>query len=334
MENDGQIEVLPGFLKIIDENWYNVLVELQNLITVESVNFFNEKGYKYLHVPLTTNSISSPMGLGSDSLPVKIDMFGVKTFLADSMQFMLEYGCRFNERGTFYIMPSFRGENPDLTHLCQFYHSEAEISGTLDDVISLVEKYIKHLSNKIISDLSGQIISITKNINHLDTVANLDYFPRIKMEDLIKKFSGKDNFLVKHECGFYSLTREGERELIKEFGGIVWVTHFEHLSVPFYQAYDDENPHYSKSADLLFGLGEVVGTGERHIDHQNLQKALNHHEVPVEDYEWYYQLKKHKPMLTSGFGMGIERFICWVLRHHDIRNCQIIERVNGEIKIP
>lgn len=48
-----------------------------------------------MHLPITTGSISSPMGLGSDSIPVKIQLGGRDTYLADSMQFALEYGCRF-----------------------------------------------------------------------------------------------------------------------------------------------------------------------------------------------------------------------------------------------
>ncbi len=66
-----------------------------------------------MHLPITTGSISSPMGLGSDSIPVKIQLGGRDTYLADSMQFALEYGCRFFENGVWYIMPSFRGESED-----------------------------------------------------------------------------------------------------------------------------------------------------------------------------------------------------------------------------
>ena len=82
------------------------------------------KNIKNMFLPITTGSISSPMGLGSDSLPVKINLNGVPTYLADSMQFLLEYGNRFCKNGVWYIMPSFRGEQEDERHLSQFYHSE------------------------------------------------------------------------------------------------------------------------------------------------------------------------------------------------------------------
>ena len=36
-----------------------------------------------------------------------------------------------------------------------------------------------------------------------------------------------------------SINRAGEMKLIEIFGGAVWLTEMDHLSVPFYQAYTD-----------------------------------------------------------------------------------------------
>ena len=98
------------YLKVLNNNWYKLLIKLENLISVETMKFYQKKGIITLHLPVTTGSISSPMGRGSDSLPVKINLEGVNTYLADSMQFLLEYGCRLSDTGVYYIMPSFRGE--------------------------------------------------------------------------------------------------------------------------------------------------------------------------------------------------------------------------------
>lgn len=52
------------------------------------------------------------------------------------------------------------------------------------------------------------------------------------------------------------LTRAGERFLIKEYSGFIWLTEMDHLSVPFYQAYTEQHgKEKAKAADLLFGLG-------------------------------------------------------------------------------
>lgn len=101
----------------------------------------------------------------------------------------------------------------------------------------------------------------------------------------------------------------------------------------FYQKFN-ENKTKALNADLLFGIGEVIGAGERHKNINELRESLQLHNVDEKDYEWYCRMKEEYPMQTSGFGMGIERFMLWVLKHDDIRDCQILSRFNGKNMIP
>jgi aspartyl/asparaginyl-tRNA synthetase len=39
-------------------------------------------------------------------------------------------------------------------------------------------------------------------------------------------------------------------------------------------------------------------------------------------------MKEEFPMLTSGFGMGVDRFLMWVLKHDDIRDMPLISRTD------
>lgn len=311
-----------------------LVVRLQDLMTTATLDFWRSEGALNMHLPITTSSISSPMGLGSDSLPVKIDLFGVPTYLADSMQFMLEYGCRLSEEGAWYLMPSFRGEDADKTHLNQFFHSEAEIAGGLDDVIAVVERYVSYLAKTVLENLGDEVRSVVGRDDHLRAMATSGTFPRLTLDEAVAHL-GDDSEAVTHDPrGWRNLTRHGEQRLMAEVGPFVWVTHFDHLSVPFYQAYADETQRTSLNADLLFGLGETVGSGERHVTGDQARKALAHHEVPEADYEWYVRMKDERPMHTSGFGLGVERWLMWVLDHDDIRELQILPRLNGVALVP
>lgn len=156
------------YLNVLVNPWYKLLVKLENLVSMETMKFYEEKGIITMHLPVTTGSISSPMGRGSDSLPVKVNLEGIDTYLADSMQFLLEYGCRLNEKGVYYVMPSFRGEKADERHLCQFYHSEAEIPGNLEDVINLVEEYVKYLSKKILENFKEELEKAIGDVSHIE----------------------------------------------------------------------------------------------------------------------------------------------------------------------
>lgn len=288
--------------------------------------FYNIKGYHAAALPITTTSISSPMGLGSDSVPVQIDLLGQKTYLADSMQFLLEYTLRFNEKGVYYVMPSFRGEDTDKRHLNQFYHSEVEIVGDLDDIIHLGEEYIKFLAKRIIEKDYYKTMDIDED--HLNTIKHViskDTFPRIRFSDAVAILEENLPNGIDEKDGFTDINSLGEQYLINKYEGAVWLTHFEHKSVPFYQQYDPVDSRYALAADLLIGMGETIGSGER-ADYISVQKSLGEHQVSDEDYRWYIDMKKEFPLQTSGFGMGVERFIAWLTGNYDIRQIPVVYR--------
>lgn len=316
------------FLEILDDPMFATLVDLQDLITVTTTRFWSERAVRSIHLPITTGTISSPMGLGSDSLPVKIELFGQPTYLADSMQFMLEYGCRLSRNGAWYLMPSFRGEECDETHLNQFFHSEAEIPGGLDDVIAATDDYLRALTAAVLETQQDAVATHAGSTAHLEQMAGMSEFPRITFEEAVRHLGDDSDAVVDHG-EWRTLTRHGERRLMAEISPVLWVTHYDHLSVPFYQAYGDDDRKTALNGDLLFGIGEVVGCGERHVDAEQARKALAHHHVPEADYEWYIRMKESRPMRTAGFGLGVERWLMWVLGQDDIRELQVAPRLNG-----
>lgn len=322
------------YLKLLNDPWYKTIALIDNIISLYTPQFYAENSIYTLHLPITTSSISSPMGLGSDSEPVQVDLFGVKTYLADSMQFMLEYACRLFENGAYYIMPSFRGEKADKRHLCQFYHSEAEIPGSLEDVIKLVEEYIKFLLNKILENIPDKIEQIAGTTKHIENmIKSCGNIPQIEFEEAVKMLKNHPKYIEQNE-GYRNITNAGEKEILKIIGKeSVWIKKYDYLSVPFYQKFCC-NKSKAFNADLLMGIGETVGAGERHYDIKELKESLKIHKVNIKDYEWYCKMKEKYPMQTSGFGMGIERFILWLLKYDDIRECQILSRFNGENCIP
>ncbi|MDQ3822288.1 MAG: asparaginase [Actinomycetota bacterium] len=316
---------------MLEHPWYRVVAELTDAVTSLTSDFWRRRRVRNLHLPLTTGAVSSPMGLGSDSSPVAVTVGGVRTYLADSMQFLLEYGCRIFPAGCYYLMPSFRGEDADATHLPQFFHSEAELPGGLDDVVSAVEDYVAFLAQELLTDLGAQIAQIAGTLDHLDRLAEGGPLDRLTLDEAERVLDGDPVFVRRDPVGFRALTRAGERKLIERAaGGFVWVTEMDHLGVPFYQAFADDDRRLARNADLLFGVGETVGAGERHVDAASLDEALALHGVDAEHYSWYRTMKELHPLRTAGFGMGVERFLLWVLRHDDIRDIPLVLRFNRQ----
>ncbi|MGK5738104.1 asparagine synthetase A [Micromonospora sp. URMC 103] len=320
----------PGYhLDVLTNPWYQAIAVLQNSISELTADFWRGRGGQTIFLPVTTGSISSPMGLGSDSSPVDVELAGVKTYLADSMQFMLEFGCRLTGGDCYYIMPSFRGESCDSTHLSQFFHSEAEIQGGLPDVLAAVEDYLVALSAGLLARHGDLIERLGGRTDHIEAVAGRP-FTRITFDEAATLV--EPDQIVDHG-GWRTLTRAGERQLMRTTGEFVWVTHWDHLAVPFYQAFGQDE-RTALNGDLLFGPGEVVGCGERHETSAQVEAALRLHRVDREPYRWYLEMRDSSAMRTSGFGLGIERLLMWLLSHDDIRDLQLLPRENGKDIVP
>jgi asparaginyl-tRNA synthetase len=321
----------PGaFLAALRSPWYATVADLQDVVLRATVDFAHGRGLRAIQVPLTTRTVTCANGHGSDAQPVPVTVNGVRTFLSDSIQFALEYGCRVSPGGCYGILPSFRGEEPDETHLNQYAHSEAEIVGGLDDVIEYVEEYLRHVARAILQDHGRDLAALIHDVTHLERLAgSTGSCPRLTFDDAARLLADHPDS-IRGENGCRTLTRRGERRLMEVVGDFLWVTHFDHLAVPFYQAFADDGRRTAACADMFFGMGEVVGAGERHQGAAELRRALDLHAVSEKDYSWYVRMKDELSMRTSGFGMGVERFLMWVLQHDDIRDIPLISRVDEE----
>ena len=310
---------------------------MQSVVTAATVDFWHDRGAVFGHLPITTGSVSSPMGLGSDSMPVRIEIAGEPTYLADSMQFGLELLCRANPDGSYYLMPSFRGEESDETHLAQFYHAEAEVQVDLDGIIGIVDQYFSRLCEALLVECGSELATVVTagDLGHLEDFADRNArVSRLTFDDAVEELAAVDGAITTSKCGRWrDLTRKGERLLVEQFGPLVWVTHWDSLAVPFYQAVDHKG--HALNGDLLVEYGgEVVGAGQRHAAVADLLDALQLHELPAEDYGWYVEMKRRYPLRTSGFGMGVERFLMWATRRNDIREFELLVRRNGETWAP
>ena len=313
----------PSLLRtLLEDPLKALLIKLHDCISRATTAFWYDRGASQPLLPITTRASSSPMGLGSDSLPVPVTIGGQPIYLADSMQFYLELAVRMANGPTYYVMPSFRGEPADSTHLPQFFHSEAEFDGDLAMAIETVEAYLAALTEAILADLAPAIQRRVGTVDHLTKFLTSLPFTRLTFDEAARLVAP----YIHQQSGWRSLDRAGEQALLRLFRRPLWLTHFDELSVPFYQALSPDHPGRSANADLIFGLGEVVGAGQRHVTGTQVTSALARHHLAPQPYDWYVEMKTLAPRQTAGFGMGIERYLAWVLQVDDIRCLQLIPR--------
>jgi asparaginyl-tRNA synthetase len=86
-------------------------------------------------------------------------------------------------------------------------------------------------------------------------------------------------------------------------------------------------------ADMLApeGYGEIIGGSERSEDIQSMIKRLKKNGASVKNYEWFFDLRRYGSIPHSGFGIGIERLLCWITRLEHIRDATPFPRMINRI---
>lgn len=324
------------YKNIASNDYFYALLTLRHYIKFASDYYFGIKfGAKNIDLFMMTQSVSSPMGPGSDSEPIKIKFGKLETFLIDSSQFGLEPLLLNNFDKVYCYLPSARDEDFDSRHLNQFFHCESEMIGALEDLIPIIEEYIKSLCktvilmNNTVDRISGDR-EMTKKI--LKKIIKLKAFPKITFDEAV-------DLLVKNgkkECVNFTnygrdITSKGEIELmnILRLDTPIWIKYFDRDRVPFYQKPDPKNKNKTINADLLFPSlaegafgGEVVGSGQRQDSPEEMYESLKRqNNISSKPYEWYINLRRFPNYkTTSGFGLGIERFIAWALAKDNIKD--------------
>ena len=86
-------------------------------------------------------------------------------------------------------------------------------------------------------------------------------------------------------------------------------------------------------ADFLApeGYGEIVGGGERETNLEWLVDKIHEHQLPMEAFEWYLDLRRYGSVPHSGFGLGLERLVAWVCKLPHVRETIPFPRMYGRI---
>ncbi|HBO16808.1 MAG: hypothetical protein UR69_C0001G0227 [Candidatus Moranbacteria bacterium GW2011_GWE2_35_2-] len=330
---------------LCDSDYYRALIVLRHYIKIISDFYFSEKQKaKNIDLFMFTPSISSPMGPGSDSKPVPIKFGNLKTFLVDSSQFGFEPLLLNGLEKVYCYLPSMRGEDSDKRHLNQFYHCEMEMKGRLDDLLPIVEGYIRTLA-EVIFTMNNIVKKISENSEktrrYMEVIMRTKEFPKITFDEAIDILVKNDKReLVNFTSHGNDISCEGEIELMKilKVTTPIWLTDFDRDRVPFYQKPNPKNPNKTINADLLFPPivensfgGEVVGSGQRQDNVNEIYESLKRQEnISPKPYEWYIDLRKQPNYkTTSGFGLGIERFIAWSLGKDNIRDVILYPRIKN-----
>ena len=63
----------------------------------------------------------------------------------------------------------------------------------------------------------------------------------------------------------------------------------------------------------------VRGGAQREDDYDVLVGKIAKHQLPQDAFEWFLDLRRYGTVPHGGFGLGLERLVCWVCGIHHIR---------------
>jgi len=84
---------------------------------------------------------------------------------------------------------------------------------------------------------------------------------------------------------------------------------------------DPENEDLALAVDVLApeGYGEIIGGSQREDDYDKLVERIKEHDLPLDFFKWYLDLRKYGSVPHSGFGLGLERTVTWICGIEHVR---------------
>jgi len=303
------------FLRDVRHLWLrsrkmNTVMKIRSEVLQYIHDFFRKQEFVEVSPPMF---ISSAVEGGST-------LFGLKYFedeimyLTQSAQLHLEVLIYSLEK-VYCIAPSFRAEKSrTIRHLTEFWHVESEEAfSTLDDLMRLEERLVSYVCQIAAKKCKGHLEALGLDPKELAKIKAP--FPKITYDEAIERLHKRGSEIKYGEdFGF-----NDERSLTEDFAGPMFVYAYPKKIKAFYvKAYPDK-PDIVMSADMLVPrIGELSTGGARVDDKEELLRNLEAFGLRPEDYEWYVDIRRYGSVPHTGFGLGVERLLAWMLNLESI----------------
>ena len=272
----------------------------------------------------------------------EIDFHGEPAYLAQTGQLYNE--ANILAFGKVYCFgPTFRAEKSKTRrHLQEFWMVEPEIAFCdLNGLMEIEEQFVSHIVQRCLEENAEELKLLERDTSFLERVT--PSFPRIHYDEAVAMVNraaaagelvpGYEDKVPHIEWGA-DFGSPHETYIAAQFEKPVFVHHYPTQVKAFYMEPEPDRPEVCRSVDLLApeGYGEITGGSERMADVDQLVAGIKAHDLPMDVYDWYIDLRRYGTVVHSGFGLGLERAVAWICGVAHLREAIAFPRTLGSMR--
>jgi asparaginyl-tRNA synthetase len=290
-------------------------------------DFFDGNGFKLMDSPLLT-----PNACEGTSTLFETEYFDLgNAYLSQSGQLYAEASAMALGR-VYTFGPAFRAERSKTRkHLTEFWMVEPEMAFfDLEDDMQLAEDLTVYIVKYCLEHCKPELETLERDISQLEKIQG--NFPRMSYTEAVQWLNdNKIPLMVKDENGqdkevhpfpwgedFGTVQEEA---IMEQFDQPCFIYDYPTEVKAFYMKRNPDNPKVVRAMDMLGPekAGELIGGSQREDDFDLLKERIEAHDLPLEAFNWYLDLRKYGSVPHSGFGMGLERTVKWITGAKHIR---------------
>ena len=298
----------------------SAILRVRATIMRAAAEYFDTNGFVRTDPPILT-----PNACEGTSELFEMDYFDDdKAYLTQSGQLYIEATAL--ALGKVYSFgPTFRAEKSKTRrHLTEFWMIEPEVCYLdLDGLMSLAEGFLTHIVTRVLETHRNDLKVIGKDVSKLEAIAAPGEFPRLSYDDahaMLLDAHAKGLIETAHTYGD-DFGSPDETYISNQFEKPVMVHRYPAVVKAFYMQPDPNDPTKALCVDVLApeGYGEIIGGSQRVDSYELLKSRIEQHNLPMDAFQWYLDLRKYGSVPHSGFGMGIERCVAWICGLEHVR---------------
>lgn len=339
-------------------NTFGAVFRLRHHLAYAVHQFFNERGFFYLHSPIVTGSDAEGAGemfkvttLDLNDVPKdengqvdhSQDFFGKSANLTVSGQLEAELAAL--ALGKVYTFgPTFRAENSNTSrHLAEFWMIEPEVAfNDIIDNMDLAEDFLKYCLKYVLDHAIDDLTFLqdreaqedkTKPMDERQAMPLIDRlkfvvenpFERITYTEAIDILMNSNHYKkkkFKYDVSWgIDLQSEHERYLVeKHFQKPVIITGYPAAIKAFYMRLNEDGKTVAAMDILVPGIGEIIGGSQREERYDVLKEKCAQFNIPEDHIWWYLETRKFGTCPHAGFGLGFERMVMYATGMTNIRD--------------